>query len=956
MLHLKTLGTPLLERDGRPLDGAARQRRVVALLVLVASGGERGISRDRLLALLWSESEAEKARQALTQSLYHARRALGEDGLFQGAADLRLNPDVIASDLGAFQNAISAGALERAVEAYTGPFLDGFHVSAAPEFERWVAEQRSKLHVECVRALETLSSRADEAGDLESAVRWRMRLAALEPLNSRVALGLMRAMAAVGDRAGAIRLAALHESLLRQELDAAPHPAIVEYASELRTTPSWLPPRASVDSDISIVRDEPITASSAAAANGVVDAGKPHERRTRRLRIAAAGLTAALVIAAGLWTWRATRDGRTGAPADLMVVAPFRVAGADPALAFLREGLVDLLASTFPGDAGARAADAGAVMSAWRRAGHASDADVPRSEALRIARQLGGTRLLSGSVVGLPSRLVVSASLFDVATGGLRAQVSVTGSSDSLATTVDRLVAGLLAKEAGEWERLAGSLTSSVPALRAYLDGQAAYRQGQYQRAVALYRRALDADGSFATAALALATAAERIDALDDRRRGLAVAWAARASLSERDSVFLMALAGPRYPDPSSPREQFTAWERALVVAPDRADVWHEVGERLFFEGRWLGIRDWSGRARAAFSRAAELDPSFASPLQYLVQLEAADGDTAAVRQHAAAYARIDSAGDLAPFVRWRAAVALRDSVGLTRLRRESSSTPTASLRAIAFSSLHNGIALDAADAAISALRRRAVQAAARADLATARHALSMIRGQLVPSRDALRSFDERPGSTTPLRVAVLDQLYAGLPSSDDLAAVQLAVHAGLDGGPSTPSATPADACVTEQWNAWRTIRPSPHVADAAPSANNIGAICSALVQAIRAVREGHPEAAAHVRGVDSLLMAAPSTDEERAYLPLAVARLHLATGDAREALSVIRRRPYMRGWPAYLADHLREEGNLARLVNDTASAISAYRHYLALRRAPQGPWRVESDSVRRELARLEAQ
>ena len=38
--------------------------------------------RDKLLALLWSEGEPDKSRHALTQSLYHIRKALGVERIF----------------------------------------------------------------------------------------------------------------------------------------------------------------------------------------------------------------------------------------------------------------------------------------------------------------------------------------------------------------------------------------------------------------------------------------------------------------------------------------------------------------------------------------------------------------------------------------------------------------------------------------------------------------------------------------------------------------------------------------------------------------------------------------------------------------------------------------------------------------------------------------------------------
>jgi hypothetical protein len=66
-----------------------------------------------------------------------------------------------------------------------------------------------------------------------------------------------------------------------------------------------------------------------------------------------------------------------------------------------------------------------------------------------------------------------------------------------------------------------------------------------------------------------------------------------------------------------------------------------------------------------------------------------------------------------------------------------------------------------------------------------------------------------------------------------------------------------------------------------------------------------------------------------------------------------LRRRPYAYHLSDYLAPHLREEGRLAALTGDTAGAVSAYRHYLALRSDPEPAVRPGVEAVRAELAKL---
>ena len=236
MLRLTTLGGVLLADDHGPLGGSLVQRRRLALLARLAAAGQRGVSRDSLAALLWPESDEERARHTLRQWLSLLRRDLGVENLLLGTAELRLNPQIITSDVGEMREALGRGDLERVATLYAGPFLDGFHVSDAPEFERWADSERDTLAREAGRALQTLAETAAGAGDSRRAAEWWRRLVAMDPLGSQAVVGLMTALADAGERAAALEVARAHESLLRSELDLAPDARIAALAYELRVT------------------------------------------------------------------------------------------------------------------------------------------------------------------------------------------------------------------------------------------------------------------------------------------------------------------------------------------------------------------------------------------------------------------------------------------------------------------------------------------------------------------------------------------------------------------------------------------------------------------------------------------------------------------------------------------------------------------------------------------------
>jgi DNA-binding SARP family transcriptional activator len=237
VLQLRTFGGLTLARGSEDLTGAVTQRRRLALLVLLAVAGSTGMSRDKLLAYLWPESDSERARHVLNQLLYAQRRQVGGttgEDLFLGRKTLRLNPAVIATDVGAFEAALSADDPTRAAEAYAGPFLDGFFVKDAPEFERWVDDQRERFARRAGEAMMAAARRADAAGDARGAMSWWRRAGATDPYDARLALGLLEALMRAGDRPGALREATRYEARLRQELGVAPDAAFQRAVAAIR--------------------------------------------------------------------------------------------------------------------------------------------------------------------------------------------------------------------------------------------------------------------------------------------------------------------------------------------------------------------------------------------------------------------------------------------------------------------------------------------------------------------------------------------------------------------------------------------------------------------------------------------------------------------------------------------------------------------------------------------------
>jgi predicted ATPase/DNA-binding SARP family transcriptional activator len=240
VLRLKTFGGLWLEGDEGPLTGAVQRRRLV-LLAALAAAGQKGMSRDALVGLLWPEVGEARARASLSQALYALKRNTGEDELVLGHDVLTLNSEVLESDVSDFEHAIARRDFEAAASLYSGPFLAGVFISEAVDLEHWLDGVRLRFSQAAEQALGALAMDAERRRDFAAASNWWRRLVEIDALKTRAVLGLMESLVARGDRGEALRTAERYTQRVREDLDGEPNARIMAYASALRGTPSRLP-------------------------------------------------------------------------------------------------------------------------------------------------------------------------------------------------------------------------------------------------------------------------------------------------------------------------------------------------------------------------------------------------------------------------------------------------------------------------------------------------------------------------------------------------------------------------------------------------------------------------------------------------------------------------------------------------------------------------------------------
>ena len=611
MYRLRLLGGFAL--DGAPGAPSPQRppRRGDAVLAVLAVCGDMGCTRDRLGALLWPESDEARSRQALRDALYAIRRSL-DPGAVYGGRLLRLDADVVASDVQAFARALAGGRHADAVRCYAGPLLDGFHVEDAPGFERWVDGERTRLARECAEALEHLATTAERAETWHDAVGWWGRAVEHDPLNSHFVLQHARAMAAIGDRANALKAAEAHTRRLREELDVEPDRDVVADIERIRRgeIPSRraAPPRFTAGTERPS-NDAPAAAPAAPSASER-KAAAPSEvgrRRRRMLLVVAIAAVAVSGVALGLGRWRQARPPASRPPRTAIAVLPFQVLDSDTAHAYFAAGLHDELLSQLSRVASLRVIGRTSVLG-YR---------APSEPLQQIGRELSVGSAVEASVQVVGDKLRVIAQLVDPVTQEALWSQRYDGTLDD-AFAVQRDVAQQIVTAVGakltgaEAGAIAAAPTRSPQAYDYYLQGlEYARRPGLVRRnlesAQQLYERALALDSAFAPAHAALSSAHWSMFALGYDRT------AARLALARREADAARRLA-PSLPaahlvfglshyvargDSRGALDEFTVGLRA---APNDAELWAWIGRAQRNLGNW-------DSSLAAFDSACRIDP-----------------------------------------------------------------------------------------------------------------------------------------------------------------------------------------------------------------------------------------------------------------------------------------------------------------------------------------------------------
>jgi serine/threonine-protein kinase len=365
--------------------------------------------------------------------------------------------------------------------------------------------------------------------------------------------------------------------------------------------------------------------------------------RARRWPAGLAALAGILLLVGGGW-WALGRgtsiDPFTVEPSESAVaVLPFRATGSE--LGVWREGLMDLMAANLDGVGHLRAVDTRAMMSHWRN--RFGENDPPVEAAVALAGDLGARWALHGQAVELGGQVRIDARVYDAETGEQVAATSLAGPPDSILALTEGMTLSLL-RELGTGQDIGDHgrafTSTSLDAVRAYLEGEQAMRRSDWDPAIASLQRALDIDSTFAMAAARLSEAygwryfAGHSLAVEAGKQALR--FADRLPVRERDMLAL-----DSYFDQGRAVESLDLAQRLTSRYPTDPEAWYKLGEVYFHFDFALGtpLREWE----EPFERAVALDSAFLGPMMHLMDVTQRLGDFDGFARYADLYFQHDS-------------------------------------------------------------------------------------------------------------------------------------------------------------------------------------------------------------------------------------------------------------------------------------------------------------------------
>jgi eukaryotic-like serine/threonine-protein kinase len=355
-----------------------------------------------------------------------------------------------------------------------------------------------------------------------------------------------------------------------------------------------------------------------------LDAAPAGARRSPVMAAVIGAAILAILVVAGIIVSR--RERTLPLDQNLVAVAPFDVVDTD--LKLWHEGMVDVLSRNLDGAGPLRTVSPTVVVRRWAGRGD-------KESASTLGKATGARLAVFGSLIRSGADSVrASASVVDASSGRVLGEIERKDALSRMDRLSDSLTIALL-RELGKSRALGGAQMSSVgttslAALKAFLQGQQYFRRSAWDSAVANYDRAIESDSTFSIALMYDGLAHGWVGGAGD---SLGNAYRRRATrytrgLSPRDSLLVVAngefaqLGQATDPLPlAAAQDMFATLHEGVRRYPNDPEMWFTLGDAQYHWGWGSKIGVPESQVVRSFDRAIALDSAFTPAYIHAIEM-----------------------------------------------------------------------------------------------------------------------------------------------------------------------------------------------------------------------------------------------------------------------------------------------------------------------------------------------
>jgi DNA-binding SARP family transcriptional activator/TolB-like protein len=234
-LSVSLVGRLTIRLNGRLLE--LRTQKAGAVLSYLALTEAKHESRERLVGLLWSRSDEEKARASLRQVVRELRFVFedaGFGGFVAGRLSIHLEAEQVEIDVESIIRSAEGGSVHPLL--LNTPRLDERILEGMddldPSFRVWVLAKRQTIHDRLMRCLGAGLVAKDVAAGARNEIA--TAIVNLDPTHEEACCHLMRMYAEKGDVAGALRIYKALWNLLERDYGMEPSLATEELVAQIK--------------------------------------------------------------------------------------------------------------------------------------------------------------------------------------------------------------------------------------------------------------------------------------------------------------------------------------------------------------------------------------------------------------------------------------------------------------------------------------------------------------------------------------------------------------------------------------------------------------------------------------------------------------------------------------------------------------------------------------------------